>query len=115
MDQPEALYLISEYPLIDELQLFILQEGESGELEVVAEAKTEISSRLPSVRFKLFIPILRLRLNLDRVTKLFSDCEPRALFRFHDALQVRRAHQLHHIRCCIACNVFRLHDCHGAL
>lgn len=40
MDQPEPLYLISEYPLIDELQLFILQEGESGELEVVGEAKT---------------------------------------------------------------------------
>ena len=47
MDQPEALYLISEYPLIDELQLFILQEGESGELEVVGEAKT--GDKLPFI------------------------------------------------------------------
>ena len=40
LDAPEIVYLVSEYPLIDHLELFIMQTGPTGELEVVSTAKT---------------------------------------------------------------------------
>lgn len=45
LDEPETLFLISEYPLLDQLELFVLQEGATGELEVVKQSLT--GDRLP--------------------------------------------------------------------
>ena len=53
LEHSETLFLISEYPLLDELEIFILEEGGSGELEVVRSAKT--GDRLPFVERALQI------------------------------------------------------------
>jgi len=53
LDSPETLFLISEYPLLDKLEVFILEEGESGELEVISSAKS--GDKLPFVERALQI------------------------------------------------------------
>ena len=82
MDQPEALYLISEYPLIDELQLFILQEGESGELEVVGEAMTGDKLPFTERAVQIVYPNFKIETEPGQSYEIVLRLRTRVLFRF---------------------------------